>query len=347
MEFDLSLWAWTAVFAISASVVVAAGIVLAQAGDAIATRTGLGGLFVGMLLMAAATSLPEVVTDVSAALAGAPDLAVGDLFGSSMANMAILAIIDLAYGRRVWPTIGLGHARLAAVAIGLTAFVLMAIVSPVRLQIGWIGLESLAVVAAYVVAAWWMRHPTGAPSAAQPRLAAAREDLLTPTGWGARASALPVRVHLLRFAAAAGVILISAPFVAQSAKGIAEETGIAQTFVGVTLLALATSLPELVASIAAVRIGAHDLTVGNLFESNAFNMTIVLFVDAAYVEGPVLAAVSPLQLLPGLGAVVLMAIALGAIVQGTTTRLRRGEPDAVLLLLAYVGLLLLAWNAAA
>lgn len=85
------------VFGLSAGAVGGAGIVLARSGDAIAERTGLGGLVVGMFLLAGATSLPEIATDMSAALAGAPDLAVGDLFGSSMANMAILALVDLVY----------------------------------------------------------------------------------------------------------------------------------------------------------------------------------------------------------------------------------------------------------
>jgi cation:H+ antiporter len=63
-----------------------------------------------MILVAGATSLPEIITDVSVSLAGAPDLAVGDLFGSSMANMAILAVVDLLHRRRVWPRVEIGHA---------------------------------------------------------------------------------------------------------------------------------------------------------------------------------------------------------------------------------------------
>lgn len=334
----LALWQLLVVFGTSAAAVVVAGVGLARAGDAIAWRTGLGGLFVGMLLMAAATSLPEIVTDVSAAAAGSPDLAIGDLFGSSMANMAILAVVDLAYRRRVWPTIGLGHARLAAVAMGLTALVLLAIVSPVRLAVGWVGVESIAVVAGYVLAAAWIRRATSAPRpAAEPVVG---EELLIPIGWGAGGG---LRQQVLIFAGATAVIFVAAPFLALSAQGIAAQTGIAETFVGATLLAVATSLPELVASMAAVRIGAHDLAVANLFGSNAFNMTIVLFVDLAYAPGPVLAAVSVQQLIPGIGALLLMAIAMGAIVHGAATRLRRGEPDAVLLLLGYGLLLMLAW----
>lgn len=342
-DLDLGLGGWSALFLVSAAVVVAAGTALARAGDAIATRTRLGGLFVGMLLLASATSLPEIVTDVSATLDGAPDLAIGDLFGSSMANMAILAIIDLATHRRVWPGVELGHARIGAVAIALTVVIVIGIANPTGIQIGWIGLEPIIVVMSYVVAAAWLGRTGRAPSGPG---ATPAEELVAPTGWGlSRIGSL--RRDLATFGIAALAILGSGPLLAMSADGIATESGIAETFVGATLLAVATSLPELVAALAAVRIGAYDLAVGNLFGSNAFNMTVVLWVDLAHTEGPVLDAVSPQQLVPGLGAVLLMAVAIGALLGGDATRLRRGEPDAVLLLVVYVGLLVLAWFGAA
>jgi cation:H+ antiporter len=328
-------WQLSAAFAISAGIVVGAGVVLARNGDVIATRTGLGGLFVGMLLMAAATSLPEIVTDISAAASGAPDLAIGDLFGSSMANMAILAFVDLLHRGRVWPSTGLGHARLASIAIALTAIVCLGIVSPVGLRIGWIGLESVVVVAAYVLAAAWIHRSQRG------------DAVLEPVGLEADGIPRPsVRRASLLFAGAALLVLLAAPVMARSAQGIAEATGIAESFVGVTLLALATSLPELVTSVAAVRIGAYALAVGNLFGSNALNATVVLFADAAYTPGPILAAVSPQQLVAGLGAIVLMAIATGGIVHGARLRFERGEPDAILLLLTYLVLLGVLWAGA-
>ena len=331
----LATWQLIAVFAVSAGVVVGAGVVLARNGDVIATRTGLGGLFVGMLLMAAATSLPEIVTDISAAASGAPDLAIGDLFGSSMANMAILALVDLLHRGRVWPSTGLGHARLASIAIALTAIVCLGIISPIGVSIGWIGIESVVVVAAYILAAAWIHRSQRG------------DAVLEPVGLEADEVPAPsVRRASLLFAGGAVLILVAAPVMARSAQGIAESTGIAESFVGVTLLALATSLPELVTSIAAIRIGAYALAVGNLFGSNALNATVVLFADAAYTPGPILAAVSPQQLVAGLGAIVLMAIATGGIVHGARLRFERGEPDAILLLLTYLLLLGLLWAGA-
>jgi cation:H+ antiporter len=343
VDLQLALWQWIVVFAASAAVIMLAGTFLARAGDSIATRTRLGGLFVGMLLMASATSLPEIVTDVSAALAGAPDLAVADLFGSSMANMAILGLLDLASRRSVWPGIELGHARVGAIAIALTALIVLGVISPTGIRIGWLGIEPIVVVVAYVGAAAWIgrSEPALPPTGGEEAPADGVEELLTPIGWAAGEGSL--RRDLVTFGLAAVAILVSGPSLAISAQGIAEETGIAQTFIGITLLAVATSLPELVASLAAIRIGAHDLAVGNLFGSNAFNMTIVLWVDLAYTDGPVLDAISIGQMVPGIGAILMMALAIGAIVSGTGTRLRRGEPDAVLLILAYFGLLALSW----
>ena len=138
-------WQWSLVFLVAAAVLVPAAVILAKAGDEIAERTGLGGVLVGTILLAGTTSLPEVVTDVAAALADAPDLAVGDLFGSSMANMAILAVLDLAHRGRVWPSVELARARVAATAIALTALAALAIATPPGLQIGWVGLDTIAI----------------------------------------------------------------------------------------------------------------------------------------------------------------------------------------------------------
>lgn len=324
---DLVAWQWLVVFGLGAAALVRSGVSLAGAGDELAERTGLGGLVTGMVLVALATSLPELLTDVSAAAAGAPDLAIGDLFGSSMANMAILAVVDLVHRGRVWPRIGVGHARVAAVAIALTAMAVLGIVIPDAPAIGWVGVDSVLIVAAYVAAmAWFRRSPGG---------------LGVPTGWAERpdVSGGSIRRAALTFAAAAAVVLVAAPITAVAARELAEAAGIAQTTVGAGLLAIATSMPELIASLAALRIGAHDLAVGNLFGSNAANMAVIVFADLAYRPGPILGAVDAAQVVAGAGAILLMALAVAAIVGGTETRVWRLEPDATVLLVVYVGLL--------
>lgn len=333
---SLPLPALVGLFAAAAFAVVVAGVVLAKAGDTIAERTGLGGLLIGMLLLAGATSLPEVATDVSAALAGAPDLAVADLFGSSMANMAILAVLDLLHRGRVWPRIGLGHARLATVAIALTTMAVIGMVAPPGVAIGWVGVETILIVAGYIVAMRWLRRP-------QPRGRRGHEgvgEIIAPTGWTMRSyRAVPTRTVYARFAVASLAVLVFAPVLALSGQGIAAATGVGETFVGAALLAASTSLPEFVASIAAVRIGAYELAVGNLFGSNAFNMTALFAADLAYVDGPILAVAHPSQVVAGLGAILMMAVALAAVIHGEGTRIRRLETDAILVLVVWVAML--------
>src|SRR5690606_20334244 len=145
----VSLTQWILLFAAAAVLVAGAGVEVARSGDELAERAGLSRLFVGMLLVALVTSLPEVVTDVSAAVGDAPDLAVGDLFGSSMANMAILAVIDLLHRQRVWPNVEIGHARVASVAIALTALAALGVLTPPGISVGWVGIDTLFLATAY------------------------------------------------------------------------------------------------------------------------------------------------------------------------------------------------------
>lgn len=321
-------------FLVGGAVLVRAGASLAVSGDQLAERTGLGRMLVGMLLVAFATSLPEIATDVVAVAADAPDLAVADLFGSSMANMAILAIIDLRHHGRLWPTVELGHARVAAVAIILTSVAAIGILTPTGPQIGWVGFDTILVGVLYVAAMVWLRRAPTLARASTPQPV----PLPLPLDDGDGAE-LRMRPIVLRFLGAAVAILAAAPVVALSLKRVAEETGVGETSIGSSLLAITTSLPELIVCFAALRIGAHDLAVGNLFGSNAANMSVLLLLDLVYVDGPILAAVSPEQVTAAVGAMLLMALAVAVLVGGTETSIKRLEPDALLLLLAYVGAL--------
>lgn len=180
----MSLAVALVVFVASAAALMGAGAMLATAGDELAEKTGLGGLFVGALIVGLATSLPEIATDVTAVVAGAPDLAVADLFGSSMANMAILAIIDLHHRGGVWPAVELGHARVAAVAIMLTSLAVLGTLVPPRITLGWVGPETVLIAVLYVAAMAWLRRSplAGAHSVARWRRWRSRR-ITRPRGW--------------------------------------------------------------------------------------------------------------------------------------------------------------------
>lgn len=329
-------------FVLLAVVIVVAGSRLAAYGDAIAARTGLGGLWIGAVLLAGATSLPELATDLSAVRMGAPDLAVGDLFGSSMANMLILAIVDLsAPQRQVLRRATLDHALSACLALTLTALATALVLLRPGPAIAGLDVGPFLLFALYVLGTRAVyRHATRARPAAAGGGPEGRED-----GGGGGRTRPTLRRALAGYAVSALVIFAAAPAFARFAERLARETGLGTTFVGAWLVGLATSLPELVASVAAVRMGAFDLAVGNLFGSNGFNMAIFFGLDLAHPGGSLFAAVSPVHAITGLFGILLTSLGLAAIVYRAERRFAMVEPDSLAIVVAYVAGLWLLYGA--
>jgi cation:H+ antiporter len=320
-----------------AAVVAAAGTILAQSADRIAKATGLGRLLVGSVLLAAATSLPELSVDMAAVRAGMPDLATGDLLGSSLMNLLILAGIDLAQrsGHRMLSREAASHALSATLAIALTGLAALAVLTAGRLPpVSFLGIGgwSWAILMAWLSGARMLFID-------QRISARAAAEVVAESGAGPvakRALAGPALV----FAAAAAALVVAGPRLAAVADELAHETGLGRTFVGTTLVALTTSLPELVASIAAVRMGAFDLAIGNTFGSNAFNMVLFVPLDALH-PGPLFAAVHPAHAVTALAVIVATAVAVLGQLYHEERRLPILEPDAVLVVLVVVGALAL------
>lgn len=321
-------------FALSAVAVVFAGVHLARSGDVIALRTRLGGLWVGSVFLAVATSLPELATDVAAVRMGAPDIAVGDLFGSSMANMLILALLSLLPGSALFERATLENGLAATLAITLTATAAFFLLLRSPVTIFGLGLGSIVIVVAYLAGTRTiLKNDRIARQAAEADGEGRPADL---------SGAPSLRHAVLVFLGSSIAILIAAPLFAASAKGVAELTGLSTSFVGTWLVGLATSLPELVASLAAVRIGASDMAVGNLFGSNALNMAIFAPLDVAGGGEPLLGAVSEAHALAALVGIALMALGHAALHYRAPGRLLRLEPGgAMMVLLYFSGLVLI------
>jgi cation:H+ antiporter len=339
-----------AIFLVMSVVIIGAGIMLAKTGDRISDVTGLGGLLIGMVLVAAATSLPEIAVAVSAIVTlDSPDLAIGNLFGSNMANMALLAMVDIAWRGQVWHRVGAGHARTAAVAIALTSVAVLAVIRPFEMAIGWVGIESIIIFVGFVsLIAWTHRSTKPAVPAGEVSHEEAEQEQLSGSELMSKWVILrTIRWDLAKFGLAALVILISAPVLVYAADGIGREADLGESFVGASFLAFSTSLPELAPAVAAVRIGAFDLAVGSLLGSNAFNMAIIFIVDLVYTEGPVLANVHEIEAFVGVSAILLMALVLAGIVHGARTRVSRLEPGSGMTLLAYFMLMYMIFTAGA
>jgi len=264
----------------------------------IADKTGLGGVWTGLVLLAVVTSLPELFTGISAVtLVKIPDLTIGDLLGANTFNLLNLAFLDIAHRngfllRVVSPSHRLtGWFSLVLVLVAATSIVISLRFS--AMGIGWIGWYSPIIILLYlafvrIIFRFEKRQPHQAAQLDY------REISLK-------------RVYFY-FAISAAFIIGAGTWLAIIGNEIAGITGWGESFVGSLFLAFTTSLPEITVSFAAMRMGAVDLAVANMIGSNLFNMTIISIDDLFYLKGPVLAAVSENHLITALAVMLMTTI---------------------------------------
>lgn len=323
-------------FTVSAVVIIVAGTFLSRFADQIAERTGFGRLLIGSVLLAGATSLPELSVDISAVRNGMADLAIGDLMGSSLFNLLILAVLDFSSHSRgqMLSRKAARHALSGNVSAALTAVVAVCLLTQPILGGG----ESLGIsYGLWLIVIGYIFGVRLVYCDQQASRAEAAEISATPDHIGSW------RTSALGFAVAAAVIVVAGPYLAMAAGTIADASGLGKSFVGTTLVAFSTSLPELVASLAALRMGAHDLAIGNVFGSNAFNMVLLVPLDVVH-KGPILAAVSTGHAVTCVAAITAtMVVVVGQLYQ-VEPRKRFIEPDAWLVLAVIFGSLWLIYR---
>jgi cation:H+ antiporter len=316
----------------AAAVIVVAGTFLTRYADAIGERTGLGRTLAGIVLLATATSLPELAVDCNLGHKGLANLALGDLLGSSLFNLLILAVLDLSHRgpQRMFSRIASAHALSATMSIAMTAICLVFLTARLNLTFGGIGPGPILLAVTYVLGLRLVYFDQQfAAQQLPPELHAEVESQLPPLNRAA-----------FGYAATTLVILVTAPFLAAAADGLADETGLGGTFIGTTLVALSTSLPELITTFTAVRAGAYDLAVGNIFGSNTFNMVILLPVDGFF-DGSLLSAASATHTVTAACVILVTSVAVLGLLYRPEKRYWIIEPDALLvivLVLASLGL---------
>jgi len=283
------LAATLALFGGSALVILLAGYRLTRLADQLADLSGLGEAVFGAALLGGSTSLPGIIASVSAAAGGYPELAVSNAVGGIAAQTAFLALTDMAYRRS-----NLEHAAASvenlvnsAMLCGLLGLVLLATSGP---QWEWFGVNpmSLLILLAYMfglkIAAGTHEHPAWYPKQTpETRGDEPEEETLDNKNPGALWA---------RFAALAVIIGTAGYLVAVTGIALVKATGLSETVVGGLFTAIATSLPELVTSIAAVRQGALTLAVGGIIGGNTFDVLFIAFSDIAYREGSIYHAIS-------------------------------------------------------
>ncbi|WP_374512798.1 sodium:calcium antiporter [Brevundimonas sp.] len=328
------LIAWTT-FLLLGSVIAVAGFWLSRFGDVIAERTGLSGTWIGLVLIATVTSLPELVTGVSAVrVAGSPDLALGDVLGSCLFNLLLLSMVDAFYRPAcLYARASEGHALSTGYAVVLLSTVGIDLLVPLSIP-GPVSLSTFLIVPVYLLA---LRNI----------FTYERRRLLEPAEPALlRHPGTSLRRAVAGYLACAAAVVAAGVLLPGAALDLAEAMGWTSTFVGTLFLAAATSAPELVVTLSAVRIGALDMAIANLLGSNLFNMMVLVVDDLVY-PGPLLADVSDAHSLTVMTAVLMSGIVTVGLVFRPTTRPAQAVSWVSLALIAAYGvnLLLLASSA--
>jgi cation:H+ antiporter len=300
-------------FAVCVAVILLSGTKLSKYGDVLAEKTGLGRTWVGVVLIASVTSLPEFVTGLSSVLIfDLPDIAVGNVVGACMMNMLLLGILNVVAGFS--PHHGgmqRGHILTAAFAVVMLGCVAAPLVRmPGIPTIGWVGAQSFLLIGLYLVAMKMVfsyeqrRSASGEGSGAD-------KKLYDHVSFGKA-----VRIFSLHSV----IIIAAALYLPHLGEVIAAQTGLGKTFVGSVFIAISTTLPEMVVSIFAFRLGAIDMAAGNLYGSVLFNLAILGVDDFFYAKGALLSYASGEQIITTLACMMMVAMSVVGLITRSTQK---------------------------
>jgi cation:H+ antiporter len=290
-------------FVLCLAVIGFAGVKLSVYGDVIADKTGLGGTWVGVVMLATVTSLPELVTGViSVTYADLPDIAVGNALGACVINLCIFVLLDFLHrGESVYHQSSQGHilsASFGVLMLGFAGFSILLSHNGYQPALWHVGLYTPILVIMYGVAVRNVFHYEKTHVAAFTDHAPDQRPELN------------LAQSVLRYAAAALLVVAAGIWLPFIGDHIARVMGWHHSFVGTVFIALATTVPEMVVSVAAMRIGALNMAVGNLLGSNLFNMLVLAIDDVFYTRGPLLAEVSPVHGVSAFSAIMMTGLAI-------------------------------------
>lgn len=330
------MWLLWLEFILCAGAIVFSGTMLSRYGDVIAEKAGMGRTWVGLALMASVTSLPELINGISSVtIADVPNIAVGDVMGSCIFNISLIALLDMFCGPGpIFSSAEDGHTISAGFGIILIGIASISIFAGQNIpSFGGIGLYTPLIILIYL---------TGIRSVflfEKRRIA----EFVGERAREMRYEHIGARRAVIIYSINAAIIVVAATSLPFIGDRLAESTGLGRSFVGTFFIGMTTSLPELVVSLSALRIGAADMAIANLFGSNMFNVLVIAVDDIFYAKGPVLSHVSMTHSVTGVIAVVMTAIAVVSLTYRLRkkTFLRIGWDAAAILLAYFVSILLL------
>jgi cation:H+ antiporter len=332
-------------FALVAVVVWLAGTRLAAFADEISDRLRMGKAVMGLIFLATATSLPEIVTATTAAIAGDAQLLLANMFGSITMQTAILAAADAFaagaaltfYPRKPTPILE------GVLLILLLALLQAVILFGERALVFHVGFGACLVAAAYLVAIAVLRRFDEKEAWLAVEFPEERGD--TPIySWHVALAGIATSGLVARFAIASLAILVCGVLLVALSEQIAIQSGLGRSFIGLTILAASTSLPELSTTIMAVRLRSYTMAISNIFGSNLIMIILLLPADMLYTRGLVLAqadAIASFAIITGI--IVTVIYVTGMVIRSHRTFFGIGI-DSLLVLAIYIASLFAAYQ---
>lgn len=300
-----------------------------RSADIIAEKKGWGRAFMGVVFISMITSFPELFTGISAAaIVKSPDIAIGQIVGSCIFNLVIIAVVELIFRKnKMYQLTGkLDILPLAFSIIIITVLTLLLSIQ-FKLHLFHVGLSSLIIFFLYLV---FMNIIFKERKAEQKEEEKYKDKSLAK--------------EVTYFIVSALIIIAVGIYLPMVGRELAQIMNWTDSFVGVIFLAMVTSFPELVVSFATAKMGAIDMLVGNIAGSNLFNIAIIFIIDAAYVKGNILLEASSGNISVGLIAILMNFVVFFAVVRKSSYRLFNFiSINAILLIALYIINLLVSY----
>lgn len=320
-------------FVVLAVIIGIAGTRLTKAADQLADLTGFGEALVGGILLGAITSIPGIITSVTAAFEGHPELAFSNAIGGIAAQTFFLAIADIAYSRANLEHASASFSNLlqGVLLIAMLSFVVV-IMAADTFTLWGIHPASFVLIAIYIFGTILIsrakKHPMWKPTETRETVEDIPEDNNHKN--------ISLSHLIIRFALLAIIVAFAGYFIAQSAIVITSNSAISASFMGALFTSVATSLPELVVSVSAVRQGALTLAVSNIIGGNSFDVLFLAFADMAFSEGSIYHASTNSQLFIVALTILLVSILLMGLLHRQTYGLAKVGWESILMVCCFI-----------
>ena len=336
---DYPLWVNALIFAVAGAVIWVAGARLTRALDAVAAKKRLERVFVGMLLLGGITSLPELANVTTSSLNGNPSLAINNLLGSAAINILLLAVADALIGRDAVTSIVAKPSTMMMATLCMIVLMMIAALTVLGdVLVGPLGIGSLA-IGAVSIGFFWLATGYDKRTAWEIK----EEDAPDDERGDGEAPRTSLTTLWLRVIFHGGLLFAAGYTLSQTGDAIAEQAGLTSAIVGFALIGTATSLPELVTVITALKLRRPEMAFGQVLGTNFVNLSLFPVGDWIFDGKPVLNTLGPFEtVLALLGAVLIGIFMVGLLEHRNRTIFKMGVDSAVVMALFAAGTVLLA-----